>query len=105
MLKKWKTLKLRKKILLITGILFVLSIPTCLITSFAMAFSFTLFVISFFYNIHKMIKMLEEFDVDEQKHLEEEEGPEMITIKLVFALGVGSPIILVLLGALWGNCF
>lgn len=43
--EKWKKLLLREKVLLISGILVILSIPLLLITLYSMAISMTFFCI------------------------------------------------------------
>ena len=46
--EKWKKLLLREKVLLISGILVILSIPLSLITLYSMAISMTFFVTTVF---------------------------------------------------------
>ena len=54
---KWKKLLLREKIMIISGILFILSIPLSSITLYFMAISMAFFVLSVFYNLYKFIQM------------------------------------------------
>lgn len=56
---KWQKLLLREKVLLISGILVILSIPLSLITLYCMEVSMTFFVVSVFYNLYKFIQMSE----------------------------------------------
>lgn len=55
--EKWRKLLLREKVLLISGILVILSIPLSLVTLYFMAISMTFFVLSVFYNMYKFIQL------------------------------------------------
>ena len=55
--EKWKKLLLRKKILLISGILVIFSFPLSLITLYSMAISMTFFVTTVFYNLYKFMQI------------------------------------------------
>lgn len=106
--EKWQKLLLRKKVLLISGILVILSIPLLLITSYCMIVSMTFYLVSVFYNLYKFIQMTnvaisETIEIDTHKGLNElKEGKKISgivrTIALPLAIVVG---ILVLLIYLW----
>lgn len=53
---KWKKLLLREKILLISGIVFIVSVPLSSITLYFMAIAMTFFGLSIFYNLYKFIQ-------------------------------------------------
>lgn len=109
--EKWQKLLLREKLLLISGILVILSIPLVLVTSYCMAVSMTLFVVSLFYNLYKFMQMAnvsisEAIEIDTYKGLNElEEGKKISgtvrTIALPLAIGIGIPMVLVVLIYLW----
>lgn len=74
--EKWQKLLLWEKVLLISGISVILSIPLSLITLYCMAVSMTFFVVSVFYNLYKFMQMAnvsisEAIEIDTQKGLEE----------------------------------
>ncbi len=108
---KWKKLMLREKVLLISGILVILSIPLSLITLYSMAISMTFFVVSVFYNLYKFmekanVSISEAIDTDMQKAEKEwKEGKKVSatvkTIAFPFAIGVGLPMLFILLVYLW----
>lgn len=109
--EKWKKLLLREKVLLISGILVILSIPLLLITLYSMAISITFFVLSFFYNLYKFMQMTNvsisvAIDTDVQKGKKElQEGKKVSgavrTIALPLAIGMGIPMVFILLIYLW----
>ena len=109
--EKWKKLLLREKVLLISGILVILSIPLLLITLYSMAISMTFFVLSFFYNLYKFMQMTnvsisEAIDTDMQKGKKElQEGKKVSgavrTIALPLAISMGIPMVFILLIYLW----
>lgn len=109
--EKWKKLLLREKVLLISGISVILSIPLSLITLYCMAVSTTFFVVSIFYNLYKFMQMAnvsisEAIEIDTQKGLEKlEEGKKVSgavsVISLRLAFGIGIPMVLVVLMYLW----
>lgn len=55
--EKWQKLLLREKVLLISGISVILSIPLSLIILYCMAVSMTFFVVPVFYNLYKFMQM------------------------------------------------
>lgn len=109
--KKREKLILREKLLLISGILIILSIPLLLINSYYMVISLTLFVVSVFYNLYKFMQMcdtsiLEDIEINTK---ELNEGKKMsgivttiIVLSLVICLGV--PMVFVLLIYIWLMC-
>lgn len=109
--EKWQKLLLREKVLLISGISVILSIPLSLITLYCMAVSMTFFVVSIFYNLYKFMQMAnvsisEAIEIDTHKGLNElKEGKKISgtvrTTALPLAVGVGIPMVLVLLIYLW----
>lgn len=109
--EKWQKLLLRVKVLLVSGILAILSIPLSLITLHCMAVSMTFFVVSVFYNLFKSLQMAnvsisEAIETDTQKGMEElKEGKKISgtvrTIALPLATGVGIPMIFILLISIW----
>ena len=109
--EKWQKLLLREKVLLISGILVILSIPLSLITLYCMAVSMTFFVVSVFYNLYKFLQMVnvsisEAVETDTQKWLGElKEGKKISgTVKIIalpLAFGVGIPMVFILLIYLW----
>ena len=109
--EKWQKLLLWEKMLLISGILVILSIPLSLITLYCMAVSMTFFVVSVFYNLYKFmqranVSISEALEIDTQKGLEElKEGKKISgtvrTIALPLAIGVGIPMVFILLLYIW----
>lgn len=109
--EKWQKLLLREKVLLISGILVILSIPLSLITLYCMAVSMTFFVVSVFYNMYKFVQMAnvsisKAIEIDTQKGLEElKEGKNVSetvrTIALPLAIGVCIPMVFILLIYIW----
>lgn len=109
--EKWQRLLLREKVLLISGISFILSIPLSLITLYCIAAAMTFFVISVFYNLYKFMQMAnvsisEAIEIDTQKGLEEQKEGKKIsgtvrTIALPLAIGVGIPMVFILLVYIW----
>lgn len=73
--EKWQKLLLREKVLLISGILVILSIPLSLITLASIAISMTFFVVSVFYNLYKFIQMAD-ISITEDVETEIQEGQE-----------------------------
>lgn len=109
--EKWQKLLLREKVLLISGLLVILSIPLSLITLYCMAVSMTFYVVSIFYNLYKFMQMTnvsisEAIETNTQKGLEElKEGNKISgtvrTTALPLAFGVGIPMVFILLLYLW----
>lgn len=108
---KWKKLLLREKVLLISGILVILSIPLSLITLYSMAISMTVFIVSVFYNLYKFMQMAnvsisEAIDTDMQKGKKELQEGKRVSgavriIALPLAMGIGIPMVAILLIYLW----
>ena len=108
--EKWKKLLLREKVLLISGILVILSIPLSLITLYSMEISMTFFVTTVFYNLYKFMQMSnvtisEAIETDIQKGKKELQegkisGAIMITA-LSLAIGMDIPMVFILLIYLW----
>lgn len=109
--EKWKKLLLREKVLLISGILVILSIPLSLTTLYSMAISMTFFVTTVFYNLYKFMQMSnvtisEAIETDIQKGKTElQEGKKVSgavrTIALPLSIGMGIPMVFILLIYLW----
>lgn len=106
--KKWAKLLLREKLLLISGISVILSIPLSLITSYCMVVTMTIFVVSVFYNLYKFAKIAnlsitEAIETDTQKGLQKLSKISGIvkTIALPLAIAVGIPIVFILLLYMW----
>ena len=109
--EKWKKLPLRQKVLFISGILVILSIPLSLITLYFMAISMTFFVVSVFYNLYKFMKIADlsisyVIDINTQKAEKDFQEGKKISgtvriISLPLAVSLGIPMILILLICLW----
>ena len=109
--EKWQKLLLREKVLLVSGILVILSIPLSLITLYCMTVSMTFFVVSVFYNLYKFMQMAnvsisEAIELNTQKGLKElKEGKNVSgivrAIALPLAIGVGIPMVFILLIYIW----
>lgn len=109
--EKWQKLLLREKLLLISGILVILSIPLSLITLYSIAISMTFFVVSIFYNMYKFVHMsnvsiseaIETGIQEGQKEFQEGQkiSGAVKTIALPLAIGMGIPGIFVALICLW----
>lgn len=105
--EKWQKLLLRKKVLLISGILVILSIPLSSITFYCMAVSMIFFVISVFYNLYKYmqtanVSISEAIEADTLKGLKELKECKKISetvriIALPLAIGIGIPMVFILL--------
>ena len=97
--------------MLISGILVILSIPLSLITLYSMAISMTVFIVSVFYNLYKFMQMAnvsisEAIDTDMQKGKKKlQEGKKVFgvvrIIALPLAMGIGIPMVGILLIYLW----
>ena len=108
--EKWKKLLLREKVMFISGILVILSIPLSLITLYFMPISMTFFVTILFYNLYKSMQMSNltiskaiETDIQKGKTKLQEgkiSGAIMI-IALPLAIGMGIPMVFTLLIYLW----
>lgn len=109
--ERWQKLLLREKVLLISGISVILSIPLSLITLYCITVAMTFFVVSVFYNLYKFMQMAnvsisEAIEIDTQKGLGElKEGKKISgtvrTIALPLAIGVGIPMVFIILIHLW----
>ncbi len=101
--EKWKKLLLREKILILSGILFLLSIPLSLIIRCSIAVAMTFFLVSIFYNMYKLIQMSNALVSESTKIDTQTAEPKNIfdTIALILAFGIGLPMILVVLIYLW----
>lgn len=109
--EKWKKLLLREKVLLISSIVVILSIPLSLITLYSIAISMTFYTVSVFYNLYKFmqksnVSISEAIETDMQKGQEElQEGKKVSgavrTIALPLAIGMGIPMVFILLIYLW----
>lgn len=108
--KEWKKTLLREKVMFISGIFLILSIPLSLITLYFMPISTTFFVTTVFYNLYKSMQMSNltiskaiETDIQKgKKELQEGKisGAIMITA-LPLAIGMGIPMVFTLLIYLW----
>lgn len=101
--EKWKKSLLREKILILSGILFLLSIPLSLIIRCSIAVSMTLFIISISYNMYKLIQMSNSLVSESTKIDIQTAEPKNVfeSIALILAFGIGLPMILVVLIYLW----
>lgn len=109
--KRWQKLLLREKVLLISGISVILSIPLSLITLYCIAAAMTFFVVSVFFNLYKFMQMSnvsipEDIEIDTQKGLGElKEGQKIFgtvrTIVLLLTIGLAIPMVFILLIYLW----
>lgn len=109
--EKWKKRLLREKVLLISGILVILSIPLSLINLYSMAISMTFFVLSVFYNLYKFIQMTnvsvsEAIDSEIQKGKKELQEGKIVSgtvrsIAAPLAIWIGIPMAFILLIYLW----
>lgn len=101
--EKWKKLLLQEKILILSGILFLFSIPLSLIIRYCIAVAITFFLVFIFYNMYKLIQMSNalvsehtkiDSQTDELKNVFE-------SIALILAFGIGLLTILLVLIYLW----
>lgn len=109
--EKWRKLILREKVLFISGILVILSIPLSVVTLYFIASSMTFFIISTFYNLYKLMEMAnvsitEAIDTDMKKAENEWQQGKKVSavvrsVALPFAFGVGMPMVFILLLYLW----
>lgn len=110
--KKWQELLLREKVLLISGISVILSIPLSLITLYCIPVSIIFFAVSVFYNMYKLfiqganISISEAIETDIQKGQEEFKKGKKVsgvvhTTALPLAIGMGIPMILIIIIYLW----
>ena len=109
--EKWKKLLLREKMLLISGIAVILSIPLSLITLYSMAISMTFFVVSVFYNLYKFmqtanVSISSAIETDIQRGKKDFQKGKKVsgtvrTIALPLAVGIGIPMVVILFIYLW----
>lgn len=110
-----RKLLLREKVLIISSILCVVSIPLLLINKCFMVASSTVFIISIFYNMYKIMRknkltISSAIKIDIEKARKElEEGDKFSgTIRMIalpFAIGVGIPVVCIILICLWVSLF
>lgn len=114
--EKWKKLLLREKLLLISGILFILSIPIAVIIEnmIVMLVPLTLFIIFAFCNLYKFMKVnkitIKDIEKETQKGYKEWENGKKFTgavrmIALPMALGVGVVVLVGIIIILWISVF
>lgn len=101
--EKWRNLLLREKLLLISGILVILSIPFSAITLYCIAASMTIFVIVVSYNICKLIQHMKIVTLQIKAEMQKKEKPEEISLPLPLIIGItiGIPMVFILLIFLW----
>lgn len=109
--EKWKKLLLREKVLLISSILVILSIPLCLITLYSLAISMTFYIATVFYNMYKLMQMSnmtisEAIEIDMKKGNKGlQEGKKVSgavrMLALPLAIGMGIPMVFIMLIYLW----
>ena len=114
--EKWKKLLLREKLLLISGILFILSIPIAVIVEnmIVMLIPLTLFIIFVFYNLYKFMKVneitIKDIEKETQKGYKEWENGKKLSgavrmIAIPMALGVGIVTLGAIIIILWISVF
>lgn len=109
--EKWQKLLLREKVLLISVILVILSIPLTLITLVGIKILMTFFVISVFYNLYKYMQtdnssISEAIETDIKKGQQEFNDGKKVSgalraIALPLAIGMCIPMVLILLIYMW----
>lgn len=109
--EKWEKLLLREKVLFISGISVILSIPLLLITLYSVPISVTFFVGTAFYNLYKSLQMADlsisdAIETDMQKGERKFKERKMVSgivmfMALPLAIGMGIPTVFVLLIYLW----
>lgn len=101
--EKWKKLLLREKILLLSAISVVISIPLLLIAPYCISISMTLFIISISYNMYKLIQMSNVLVSESTKTNTQTAEPKNAfdPIPLILAFGIGILTILLVLIYLW----
>lgn len=109
--EKWRKLMLREKVLFISGILVILSIPLSVITFYSMAISMTFFIGAVFYNLYKYIEMAnvlisEAIETDMEKAKNEwQQGKKVLaavrSVALIFVFAIGIPMVFILVLYLW----
>lgn len=90
---KWKGLFLREKLLMISGMLVILSIPLSLITLYCISVAITLFTAIVFYNLYKNIQSINSINLKVN-------NLEKIQLPLI-GIAVSTIIVFILIIFLW----